>query len=137
MLNLVRFRTKFVRVTNHMVCKSLIFQGFWALSASFWSNSRFTYYVIINLFLLNIVRNKLISNSKNTLIYRKWTNVFFFIFQNIPCDFRISSKSDRSPTIPRESGRSTPLCPNSGITYHVTIRAKNMPYYGREQNFIR
>lgn len=47
-----------------MVCKSLYFQGFRALSASFWSNLRFTYYVIKNIFLLIIVRKKLISNSK-------------------------------------------------------------------------
>lgn len=72
-----------------MVCKSLYFQGFWALSASSWSNLRFTYYVIKNIFLLIIVRKKLISNGKNTHLYRKWTNVYFAIFHNIPCDSRI------------------------------------------------
>ena len=84
-----------------MVCKSLYFQGFWALSASFWTNLGFTYYVIKNIFLLNIIRNKLISKGIIHHLYRKWVKRFFAFFRTYHV----------IPNIPRKSDRSTPFAP--------------------------
>lgn len=63
-----------------MVCKSLYFQGFWALSASFWPNSGITYYVIKNYNIKYILRNKLIYNSKIHISLYKWIKRFFAFF---------------------------------------------------------